>query len=111
MVPDHERRRLLAAGLPSPRSHRGRGLCSTCYEIARRSGAMLDHERLTVDTDSLLEDSLTLVVGRGMRRTSALARCFGMSQDAYTTTLRRAARAGDDRAIEIRSLLPGMRTA
>lgn len=111
IVPDLTRRRRLAAGKGSPRAHRGRGLCSACYSAAVRAGTLLDYERKTLDTESMLEDAYMLVMEHEIRDTAVLAKRIGLSREALTRGLQRAAEAGDERSIEVRSHLPWMRAA
>lgn len=106
MIPDQQRRKLPAAERKKIRAHRGRGLCSMCFSRASKSGELLDYERLTADRDSLLEDVGILVLERGVRHSGTIAHIAGVSQDALMKMLRLAARAGDERAIQIRAALP-----
>lgn len=108
MVPDIQRRRALAAGKSSLPAHRGRGLCAKDYSVAARAEALLDYDRNTADRDSLLDDMVTLVIERGITDTTALAKAADMAKGTLTTALWRAAKAGDERAIEVRSRLPWM---
>ena len=76
-----------------------------------RAGTLLDYERKTLDTESMLEDAYLLVIEHEIRDTFVLAERIGLSEEALTRGLWRAAAAGDERAIEVRSLLPWMRAA
>lgn len=106
MIPDQQRRKLPVEERRGVRAHRGRGLCSMCFSRASKAGTLLDYERITADRDSLLEDVSILVLERGVRRSGDIAETTGVSQDALMKTLRLAARAGDERAIQIRAALP-----
>lgn len=109
MIPDQQWRRSPPPSWAGVKCHRGRGLCSTCYSRASRAGTLLDYERKTVDRESMLDDLVIMVLNRRNRDTATLAQRIGMSKDALTVALMRAARAGDERALEVRSHLPWMR--
>lgn len=91
------------------RPHAGRGLCAACHKREARAGALIDVPRPTAERDSLLAEALILVTERDINRPIPLAEKLGMSNDALTLALRRAARAGDPRAITIRARLTGVR--
>lgn len=42
------------------RTHRGRGLCASCYETARVAGVLDDYERSKRDPLDVIEDTLVL---------------------------------------------------
>jgi len=111
IMADQARRKLPPAERAQVRSHRGRGLCSRCYSVARKAGTLLDVERTTVDRDTFLEDAHMLVIEQGFDRASTIAERLNMSKDAVTKALLRGARAGDERAIVVRSRLAWLQAA
>lgn len=108
MMPDRAFRKATPEARAGFRAHRGRGLCSACTQKARRDGTVIDSERLTMGSDILLEECLILVVERGMTTTSDIAEVLGITKDALTHGIMRAAKAGDERAHIIRQRLPFM---
>lgn len=86
--------------------HDGRGLCSVCYHRRRREF----QGRLNMPRDAVL-DEVAFAIEGGERNLDRLADWVGLSRDALTLALRRAERAGDERAREIRSKLPVRKAA
>jgi hypothetical protein len=86
--------------------HDGQGMCSRCYHRERRERI----GRTKLSRDTVLEEVAFAIEG-GERSLDRLAGWVGISRDALTLALRRAERAGDERARQIRSQLPVRRVA
>lgn len=85
--------------------HRGRRLCIACYDRAHKGGYLLDYERVTADSDSVLEDAIILVDERGYIYRQ-LPDAFEMTREGFSRMVKRAVYAGDERAVRLYSLNP-----
>lgn len=112
LIPDTQWRRLSPAEREAAtfRCHRGRQLCSTCYQRAIRADALLDHEGINADADSVLEDAIILVDERGYIYRN-LPAALGIEREAFTRMVARADERGDERAHRLRVLNPYTRTS
>jgi hypothetical protein len=103
MLSDKARRSLTPGERAGVRAHRGRGLCSLCYDRAWRDGTLIDHERRSTPSDLLLDEALWLVEERGLRYRD-LPQAFGMTREAFTRAVRRGVQRGDHRAVALANL-------
>lgn len=110
VVPQPLWRRLSAEERVGRTLHRGRRLCTTCWDRAARNGTLEDVPLQVRRRAELLED-VEFLIETGVRQPDQIAERLHVSRDALTLALRRAARAGDERAARIRSMVPWTRTA
>jgi hypothetical protein len=82
---------------PGWKRHCARGLCTSCWRTARRTGELLDFERGSHARDEVL-DEWALLRKQGASRAQAAKR-IGMSAEALDRAYLRARRAGDPRAL------------
>ena len=82
------------------------GMCVTCRRHERGVAA----PTTALPSSTLLEEVEFAMEG-GTRDLDRLAGWVGLSRDALTLALRRAARRGDERAVRIRSQLPVRKAA
>lgn len=84
-----------AADCHPTRPVRGRGLCSSCYETARRAGTLHRHQtQHTVRSRMDFIADYRLLRAEGYTRRQ-IAERLGMKYDAVTAAYLRAVRAGD----------------
>jgi hypothetical protein len=107
MVTRHGKKALVAAGQWDPqrvRPHHGQGRCVNCYQRARRG------PNTSWPRTALLEE-VSFIVEGGNASLPSIAQRLGIKQDTLTLALRRAERAGDTTAGDLRARLNARRVA